>query len=243
MAVYSGKRALDGKISRFLTYPPVMDGLQVGYSAFSPSSYPGSGSTIYDISGNNRDGTIVGSPSYVGNIGGSTFKCFDFDNNSSKYIDTNTSATTLGIQLLDYTMQGWFYSNGSTADQCMFGGGSAAPFQGLHLNFRTTNIQQGHFSADVSYGGAAVFGSWVNVAFTFDNGASPSSRCYVNGSQIGTGSQAAWNSSGNLLLHYPNWTSTYPWNGYATQWLCYNRVLSASEILENYNQLKSDFGL
>lgn len=242
MAVYSGKRALDGKISRFLTYPPVMDGLQVGYSAFSIDSYPGSGSTIYDISGNNRDGTIVGSPSYVENIGGSTFKCFNFNNNNGKYINTNTSSSTLGIQSSDYTMQGWFYSNGSTSDQCMFGGGSASSTQGLHLNFRNTNILQGHFFADVTYSFQAVFGSWVNIAFTFDNGASPSSRCYVNGSQIGTGSQAAWISSGNLLLHYPNWVAA-PWNGYATQWLCYNRVLSASEILENYNQLKSDFGL
>lgn len=47
---------------------PVIDGLIINLDPSSPASYPGSGTTIYDLSPNNNDGTLVGSPTISGGI-------------------------------------------------------------------------------------------------------------------------------------------------------------------------------
>ena len=61
---------------------PVTDGLTFHVSAHDSTSYPGSGTTWYDISGTGRDFTLVGSPTYNSN------ESFTF-NGSSQYAEYN----------------------------------------------------------------------------------------------------------------------------------------------------------
>lgn len=48
---------------------------------------------------------------------------------------------------------------------------------------------------------------------------------------------------GNEPNSSPNGTNTYPWIGNIAIVLMYNRVLTTTELLQNYNALKGRFGL
>jgi len=43
------------------------DGLEILFDPNNPGSYPGSGDSIFDLSGNSRTGTLYGSPSFSSN--------------------------------------------------------------------------------------------------------------------------------------------------------------------------------
>ena len=58
----------------------VTDGLQFYIDAANPKSYPGSGTTWYDLSGNDFDAPSVGSPAYD-----STTRSFSFDGTDDRF--------------------------------------------------------------------------------------------------------------------------------------------------------------
>lgn len=59
-------------LTSILTPPPevIKTGLILHLDASNPASYPGSGATWFDISGNNNHVSLTGSPSFVTNGGG-----------------------------------------------------------------------------------------------------------------------------------------------------------------------------
>ena len=68
-----------------------------------------------------------------------------------------------------------------------------------------------------------------------------STKMYVNGNQVGTGTVSSPKTAGS--------SSTYIFEYYSPS-LCnfdnlvvYNRVISDSEVLQNYNALKTRFGI
>lgn len=69
----------------------VTDGLVLYYDAANPSSYPGSGNVIYDLSRNRNNGTLINSPSYDTTNGGSLI--FDGTNDYIQF--TSTYAGTI----------------------------------------------------------------------------------------------------------------------------------------------------
>lgn len=66
----------------------VSSGLYMHYDWSNSSSYPGSGSALYDLSGNGKTATIYGSPSFVSD--GSQSYIF-INKSASQYIDTSDS--------------------------------------------------------------------------------------------------------------------------------------------------------
>ena len=72
--------------------------LQLYIDAAIPASYPGSGSTWYDLSGNGRNGTLLSGAGYNSANGGS----ITFDNNTS-VVDFGN----LGLSLSSFSAQ-WF---------------------------------------------------------------------------------------------------------------------------------------
>ena len=63
----------------------VTTGLQAYYDAGNASSYPGSGTTVYDLSGNSRTATLVGDIAYSGSNGG----VLDTGNTAFGYLPRN----------------------------------------------------------------------------------------------------------------------------------------------------------
>ena len=116
-----------------------------------------------------------------------------------------------------------------------------------HVAFQTTNTE---ISAD----------TWYNIAVTQDGTAAV---CYINGSAVSLENLTSGNPTTVATLWYqyiipqelyigknrvgnqnnPGAIDVGHWDGQMGPILFYNRALSASEVLQNYNRLKGRFGL
>ena len=224
--------------------PIVTDGLVFAVDVANYESYPGSGTTWGDLAGSNN-GTLTNGPLFDSNNGGS----IDFDG-SNDYIDfgdfDNTqvsSAITLSI---------WFNASYSNLKLLIGNGGgwSAGGFcMFMYSNKVRFELQgTGKKALDIP---TSFFGQWQNMVGTWENGGLM--RGYVNGSQVVTTSGITAISSnsdtGYLRMGGKGGNPGAPGlgTGYANANIAltqiYSKALSASEILQNYNSLKSRFNL
>jgi hypothetical protein len=212
----------------------VTNGLVLALDAANTKSYPGSGTAWTDLSGNNSNGTLVNSPAFSSINGGSII----FDG-TDDYVDTGKTATQLGIYDANYTFDAWVYPTNFTGDKTMFGTDQTATRQGLHLVFRSGQIYQGHYSAD--YGvGTGTLNAWNNICYTYTQ-SSGAALIYKNGILQGAGTISSFIGTTNILIG--RWGTSNYFIGNGSIYKIYNRVLSASEVLQNYNALRSRFNL
>lgn len=212
--------------------------LTLNLNAGLTSSYPGSGTNWADVSGNTANITLVNSPTYTS----STPSYFTF-NGSNQY---GTGAKTDVLPTTAYTKSVWFYLNGyldnnlvssSTGGHFMFMGASSNRIYCGHANW---NILGGTY-LDYPSTATISLSTWYYAVLTFNT--TDGMTLYLNGSQdsvytarknahAGDGStNIATFGGGNLL------------NGRIAQVHCYNRSLTAGEVLQNYNATKATFGL
>ena len=213
--------------------------------ADNPASYPGSGNgnTWYDLSANLNHGTL--STIAIANTA-STPKKFTFDGtagtnvsfNTAKFNVTYTGKTVMFAAKMDAS--GNLY-------RALFGSSSGRNFNfylmqsgsGYKLHFSTASASwanEGSWFSDVVQ---LATGQWYVFAFTHD---ATSARFFLNGQLVGT-------TTGTSILQY----QTTPderlgggdnfWKGDINTALIYKRGLSNAEILQNFNALKSRFGL
>ena len=211
----------------------ITDGLVLNLDAANTKSYISGSTTWYDKSGNNNNGTLINGPAFNSVNGGSIV--FDGTND---YVDTGKTATQLGIYDANYTFDAWVYPTDFTNDRTMFGTDQFLTRQGLHLVFRSGTIYQGHYSAD--YGvGTGTLNAWNNICYTYTQ-SSGAASIYKNGILQGTGTIASFIGTTNILIG--RWGGGL-FIGNGSIYKIYNRTLSASEVLQNYNALKARFNL
>jgi hypothetical protein len=222
----------------------VTSGLQ-----FNLATAPSSGSTWTDSSGNGRNATLVGSPSYV-SINGGGIRLNNPDNNGTDYISVpyNIASNTVTVEVIASFNPTSFW--GSIWGNEIFdtGGGYLAYMDG------STNISYG-----IPYGETAVtitesntVRQWIFVI----NGTQGS--LFLNGSQVGTTDT----TSNQTLFATDNFyfgarhnnngigfggdtmnnsdSALYP---VFYQMRVYNKALSGAEITQNYNAVKGTYGL
>ena len=101
-----------------VNYSPkiVTNGLVLCVDAANPRSYPGSGSTWYDLGKNEYHGTLVNSPTFVSDKGKS-YLYFDGSNERAdfNYLQPAYQTTT------DFTWCLWLYYLGSFGNQVIIG--------------------------------------------------------------------------------------------------------------------------
>jgi len=210
----------------------VTDGLLINVDAGFIPSYPTTGSTWYDLSGNNYNGALIGGPTFNSSNGGSiTF-------NGSNYIDINSGASILSN--VNYTKIAWFYiTNLDTSNNIISGGNTG---QHAFWTAGTNKLNAGHngnWSTVVSTT-TLVTNTWYCGAVTFDT--TNGWKLYVNGAQEATSaSTTTFTGTGDIQIGRYQAGNNYTGRIAITQ--IYNRVLSASEILQNFNSQKSRFGL
>lgn len=220
------------------------NGLTLAFDAADKNSYPGSGTIWKDLSGNKLDASGNASYiSYTGAIAGSswvtsTTDILNTDIHSIFFmIKFNSSAT---------------YPSGTTATwEKIFSYSPAGTDRSpgiwrwpsnrwIHWRYDPgnsgTDFGKGSSSLDVS--NEFDLNTWYHVGVT-KNGAN--TVMYVNGIQVGTGSVSNPKTAG---------TSTIIINEYYTNPLnnvncvqVYNRVLTSSEVYQNYSAIKTRFGL
>lgn len=232
--IISGTRLTGG---RYQTQSIVLDGLSMWLDARNPNSYPGSGTTWADLSGNGADQTLVGSPTYTSG----TPSYFSFDG-LSQY---STGATPYVLPYNIYTKIVWFQIDGS-ADNNLISSAAGGHF----MFFAGTSTLYAGNANNPPYGPGGGFGTASSLSLgTWYCAAvvsySPQISIYVNGvlsnfdptysyvghSGDGSVNLACFGPGGNLL------------NGKIAEVYCYNRNLSAVEVLQNFNATKTRYGL
>ena len=229
------------------TLPIVTNGLVLNLDAGTQLSYV-SGSTAWvDVSNNGNNGVLTNGPTYnSNNLGSIVFDGVnDYVQVTSPFgnIDWSSRAWSFSawmrlgslgdrslvnlnsVNSTDYIVTNVFYGDG--ASWWYFIKNSAS----TQTNFRTpsgTFTTNEIFYFTMTYNGNGLSNN--NISF------------YKNGTQVATsnGGGAALSNMSGLQIGGGN---NYPMNGNVYNFLMYNRVISSTEILQNYNATKGRFGL
>jgi len=213
--------------------------LSIYFDIGNPDSYPGLGTTLYDLSGNGRNGTLNNGPTFSTECNG----CLVFDgvnDNVTTTFNTLTNSTTFEI---------WVNRNTSiNSYNMMFG---------MYLPYFAFNSSNSlHFSSNINgqknifsnTAGKSVFNKiWYCFHFISNyDGGSTTVSIYINGVYIIEQSHVGYQTTptANPLI-LGNWRPNmdYPFQGKIAILKGYNKALTAQEVLQNYNATKTRFGL
>lgn len=218
----------------------IKDGLQLALDASSSRSYPGSGTTWYDLSGNNRNFTWGSTPSWssdgyfntVSNTAtGPASNSFGINNNTGYSIitvfQTTTAANNAIFKFYDTGGgRGIFSHPGWVNDTIYFDqGGCCADSQRILYN--NSNINDSNLYNFVCYRSTVATRS-----------------LFYNGTKVADTSVTAANINlgGSGVQINPS-DEGYNWTGKLALFHVYNRGLTDDEVLINYNALRKRFNL
>ena len=231
----------------------VTDGLQFYIDPSNVQCYPGSGSTIYDLSGNGRDATMYlyqssGNKTTSGHGITVSGGWFNFPTSNHFSFISLPSSTIAGLTA--FTMEFWIYPSSITSNiNTLVSSGAANNFL-WYIN-STTNItysNQGCGSGGVSFDFTA-----ANNLFTLVRSSS-TIQTYRNTVAKGSiadsialtvpgtfgefvvGQEYDSNANGDFEI-------VQSWLGKIGPIRIYNRALSTAELTQNYNAHKSRYGL
>lgn len=212
----------------------VQNGIVQNLDAGVSSSYPGSGTTWTDISGQNINGTLTNGPTYSSTNGG--YIIFD---GTDDYVDTGYS-----VNNTNFTLDFWYKPlTDRTSTEII--AGKATGFTGdswwigidVPGNF-VVKFAENAFSVE----GTTVlsFGSWYHITVV-KQGATQRS-IYINGSLEASSESVACSPGGNITLG--RWGSlTFYHDCHLAAFKIYNRVLTTTEIALNFNAMRGRFGI
>lgn len=224
---------------------PVSSNLQLYYAPNNSSSYPGTGTTLFDLSGNGLNGTMSN---------------LTYTNPYLTYNGTSSTVSITDNALLepgsgDFTLESWLYyttitgssravisktDNGGLASAWSYGLRTAANgITYMEVANGTTSVTSPTFTAST--------GTWYQIVGVWTNVASNSIALYVNGVSQGSNSHSfasVKNSTNPLYLGSYNGGEFSQWfNGRMGIVRYYSKALSGAEVLQNYNANKGIYGL
>ena len=210
----------------------VTDGLKLWLDASNPLSYPGSGTTWFDLSGNGNNGTLVNGVAFSNGA-----MVFDGVND---YISFNNSLYVSNS--IGHSISIWIKR------------GNNPPYQGImtiRINSVKSNILMMSGTSSnysLAYGGVGLspkslitpltVGQWHNVTFVALNG---TSKVYINGienTKTYSPSYAGFNEINKFGQYGNNWMLAE-----INDTLIYQKALTKTEVLQNFNATKSKYGL
>jgi hypothetical protein len=233
----------------------VTQGLVLALDAASKNSYPGSGTTWTDLSGNSNTGTLVNGPTFNSANGGSIVF-----NGSNTYVNCGTISTQI-LSNNQFTANYWLQITGSARGDFFSIKNFNTPQDDIGFFIDTNNKLYTYFNVQgtitnngVGFGYASVsnttFSRNTIYNITCIKDASQKIVMYVNGvldnntystitNTANVASTSLWVGGNRTNATTPS--LIWPGNIYNTQ--IYNRALSAAEIAQNYNATKSRFNL
>jgi hypothetical protein len=194
------------------------------------------GNTVWkDVSGNNRTATLTNGPLFNSSNGGNII----FDGVDDYVI------TPSGGSYSEYTFMFFCkWITDTAASSRLFG----CDAFGTYTVFNPSNVgfhynQSAGSSTTISSGVNVGLGTWCHVAVTVST-LSSIAYIYINGSLTNGSSSIPYiNLSGNLFLGAQNTGAGVLANCNISVFQFYNRVLSATEISQNFQADKTRFGL
>jgi hypothetical protein len=209
--------------------------------AGNTASYPGTGTAWTGLSSNTSNATLVGSPPWTSAGTASYFTFNGLGSNyasttASKFNTTYTGKTVIVAARMTAVIAGAF--------RCLFGTNSGTRNFNTYIYSPSSGVYQIHWSAG-SGGGFSnnlplTTNQWFIVAVTQATGGLVS--YYFNGQPIGT-------NTGQTFIQYAANNGEYValgdnyWYGDIGMCAVYGRALSSGEIQQNFNALKTRYGL
>jgi hypothetical protein len=222
----------------------VVSGLTLYLDSSQSSSYPGSGSTWYDLSGNGNNATLYNNPTYSGG--------------SLVFSGTGTAPSpgTVGSVQYGQVPNGVYFNGNFTINTWIkisaynnwqriidFGNGAGNNSVLLASTYGTSGYpgfyctgSQFQSTQQLSYN------VWYNVAATMSG---TTGTIYVNGVARGT---ATMSVAQNVTRQYcyigrSEWAGDGMFQGSIGAVMIYSRALDATEMLANFNGLRSQYGI
>ena len=219
--------------SNALTTSLVTSGMTLNLDAGNASSYPGSGDTWFDLSDYEADVTLYNNPV--------------FNTVPPKYLDFNGSsqygvASKSGIlSATSYSKSAWFFWRGYGTNNNIVSGSGGGHFM---FGAAQNKIFCGHsdWSNYIAFPSITTIDlfTWYYATLTFDttNGMS----LYINGILDNTYDAVKTGLPGNGSIEIASFAGSNLLYGALGKVHCYDRALSASEVLQNFNATKAEYG-
>jgi len=212
----------------------------VGYWDFSTSSsYSGSGSNLYDLSGYGNTITISGTPSF------NSTGAISFNPSSTSY--GSSSAVLLNL-VSGFTLESFVFftniSNTPVTISYALAAGSSYVLQLITTSGSFQSVGAGLYNGNFSTAtGAILLGQWYHLVSVYTNLTYTTCVNYINGVVIA-------NASGTNYTAFPNnpastqiYLGSDPWitgqylNGKLAMARIYNSPLTAGQVAQNYQAL------
>ena len=206
------------------------DGLVLAWDITDKNSYPGSGTTLYDVSGNGNNGTLYNGVGFNSANGG----VLTFDG-----IDDYVQCSTPNLTATNYTVIGAARYSGGTRGRMINASGNN------WLLGHWSNSTQKYYAQGWITNTSSNENSDTNWRIYVGNGniSGDSYNFYVNNAlNTGPSTGGAQGPSGISIGKYGGASTEYS-TGHFSFVLVYNRVLTTDEMTQIYNAKKSRFGL
>lgn len=216
----------------------VRSSLALYLDASNSSSYPGTGTTWFDISGNGRNASLINSPTFSNTNGG------EINFSGTQYATLPANVFNFGTG--SYSIEAWVLNNSAVTNNIWYSSQSSnsTGFYGAGYNIST---------------------GWFHT--TFDGSTRPTSSKlpiaspngwshhvivrsgntitqYVNGFQASTNATTSMSmSAADVRIGQNPATNGERWNGKIAIIRIYNKELSKEEILNNFNLEKNKFDI
>ena len=243
--------------------PRIVDNNIIYFCDFANTrSYSGSGSVFSDLSGRFAGGTLQNGALYNSNSGGSII--FDGTNDT---IETPVRAETYVPALSSWTMACWirvtnFPTGGATNREGMVFGSAYYSGTGIYFSctpagdFRVRGYIRGQDQQRITSNYSLVLNQAHNLCIVNDR-SDTTFKLYIDGvlKESITSASQQYNPALAIAPNFENimmnrnqvdgggeQTYTY-FQGYGYQACIYDKALSGSEVLQNYNAIRGRFGL
>jgi len=229
----------------------VTDGLVLSLDAANPKSYPGSGTTWYDLSGNGYDATLYNGATISNGVSEQQYSTAVYEGGND-FIQVNNYDVAATPAPLSYTCWFNFFSAGrDTAQQTMtlIGPAGTSP-TGAGMSLAVLNDERlwglvydsggNQYQVRNTSGEILQPDTWYMATMTHDGS---SAKIYLN-----TSLYHQVSLSGYLPYTTENFTIGlnriyFHFGGYMSDVKVYNKALSEAEIKQNFNAMRGRFGI
>jgi hypothetical protein len=237
-----------------INYNPkiVTDGLVLCLDAGNPKSYPGTGTTWFNLSGANNTASMYGSTPLSNDAGGS----FDFATASGAYSGDSSLGFTFTNNMIpttgSFTISAWVKNMPALVGQVTIlsnaGGGDGYRW-GVGLNGVYVLIGPTYSEPMLAWNSTLSNSLWYFVTTIFDragtnSGGTPQWQSYLNGSYVTAtnmqSNQTAFSNNAPGIVRNP---CCNIYTGKLATLTIHNRALTAQEIQQNFNALRGRFGI
>jgi hypothetical protein len=218
-------------------------------NAANPASYSGTGTTWFDLSGNDYNGVLTNGP-----VWNNTY--FEFDGDDD-YVEMGLIPVNHPLQLnapsgggITIMFASWVNAGGDFFPRIVDKSDAGNAANGWAIYPNSGGVGNSMLFASTGAGGwtasstVVAEASWQIFTFTWDV-STGSAGWYVNNASDNTGSRTydIPNVETNMRLGTWNHSTGRELNGRLGFFMVYDKVLSSTEIAQNYNALKENYGL